>query len=283
MRKHINSCISILLSGSLMVASIPLDAVSSSLLTPPGETELTSVHLNAQNSSNEILMRYSNSKEECINNLCIMVPFLLPSLISNWGSILTNMMYGIKISLTLFLPAAYITAIGLLLFRRIFKHAGSLLYNPNITHYEIINDGIAMPIIEEGFFRGIVFSGNMYLFQYLLPVDILLFGIPFNVMLAIIINASLFTLLHKKSYMNILTWILGALLTFIYWETSSIIVPMTVHMIINLTYALITTPLLHYINRNNKYDFLEEITTLDDAKPPDVNRFSHNTNVMQST
>ena len=75
------------------------------------------------------------------------------------------------------------------------------------------------PLVEEPLFRGIVFRG-------------LLKSMP--VWTAMAVSGFLFALIHVNAATFVPLWFLGVAFAWLYWETNSILAPMTAHFLFNL-------------------------------------------------
>ncbi|HAT4197253.1 TPA: CPBP family intramembrane metalloprotease, partial [Clostridium perfringens] len=88
---------------------------------------------------------------------------------------------------------------------------------------------ILIPIYEEIVFRGIIFG---YLRK------------NFNIIVAVLVQALIFGIMHLNLVQGIYTFILGIVLALIYMYSDSILGNITVHIIFNLLGALIVPMLL---------------------------------------
>lgn len=88
---------------------------------------------------------------------------------------------------------------------------------------------VFIPIYEEIFYKGIIFG---YLRK------------NFNIIVAVLVQALIFGIMHLNLVQSIYTFILGIVLALIYMYSDSILGNITVHIIFNLLGALIVPMLL---------------------------------------
>ena len=107
---------------------------------------------------------------------------------------------------------------------------------------KLLNVLIFLPILEELFFRKLIFKGLIIKYS--------------NIVLALAISSALFAISHLSLENAVPTFLLGIVSGFIYYKTSSILYPILLHIFSNLIwFALLLDPNDYYWKIQNQLNF----------------------------
>lgn len=105
-----------------------------------------------------------------------------------------------------------------------FEESAQALYRGNLL-FEMLTVGVLIPLAEEIIFRGLIYRRIRW---YLDPLP------------AILISSLLFAIMHGNWLQGIYSFMIGALLAFVYERTHSLLAPLCVHAGANLISVLLT-------------------------------------------